>query len=64
MKCEYCGKEKEEMGFFIGASNVPDWVMNEGTGKISCPDCYKIGRTEGKAAIDAHIKSLSKGGAA
>ena len=49
--CDYCGKVKEEVSFYIGASNEPDWVMNEGTGKISCPDCYEIGRKEGQDAI-------------
>ena len=49
--CAYCGEVKEEVSFFIGASNEPDWVMNEGTGKISCPNCYDKGRAEGQDAI-------------
>ena len=60
VKCEYCGKVKEDNSFFIGASNTPDWVMNEGTGKMSCPDCFDKGWKEGQNAIDNHIKSFNK----
>ena len=49
--CEYCGKEKAEMIFVIGASNEPDWCMHEGTGKVSCPDCYKIAEQEAQTVI-------------
>lgn len=49
--CTYCGKVKEEVSFYIGASPDHDWVMNEGTGKISCPDCWEKGREEGQEAI-------------
>ena len=40
--CEYCGKEKDGLAFWIGASpkDNPDWTMVEGTGKVACPDCY------------------------
>ena len=41
--CEFCGKEKEGIGFFIGATNIPDWCMIAGSGKIACPECYKKG---------------------
>ena len=47
--CEYCGKEKNEVSFYIGASLEPDWCMHEGTGKIACPNCYD------KAQIEAQI---------
>ncbi len=56
LKCEFCGKEKEEFSFIIGASSKPDWCMIEGTGKITCPECYKIAAKEGSDAIDNHIK--------
>jgi len=49
--CEYCGKEKEEIIFAIGASNKPDWCMVEGTGKMTCPDCYNKAMAEGQAVI-------------
>ena len=58
--CAYCGKVKEEVSFFIGASNEPDWVMNEGTGKINCPDCYEIGRKEGQDAITKATAPLGR----
>lgn len=49
--CEYCGKEKEGLSFYIGASKEPDWTMIEGTGKITCPDCYNKASAEGQARI-------------
>ena len=49
LKCEWCGKEKEEISFYIGASTKPDWCMVEGTGKITCPNCYD------KAILEAKI---------
>ena len=57
--CTYCGQEKKEIIFVIGASREPEWVMNEGTGKISCPNCFEKGRKEGQMRVDAHIKSFS-----
>lgn len=60
MICEYCGKEKEEIGFFIGATNTPDWCMIEGTGKIACPDCYNKASAEGQTAIDNYIKAFNQ----
>jgi len=50
--CEYCGKEKEGLSFFIGASTKADWCMIEGTGKMTCPECYEKGMNEGKQAIE------------
>jgi sarcosine oxidase delta subunit len=54
--CEYCGREKEEFSFVIGASPKPDWCMIEGTGKIACPNCYVKASDEGQKVIDNHIK--------
>ena len=50
--CEFCGKEKEGLSFFIGTSDKPDWTMVEGTGKMTCPDCYEKAMAEGQEAID------------
>ena len=52
--CEYCGKEKEEISFYIGASYAddPGWCMHEGTGKVSCPDCYERAVEEARAVIE------------
>ena len=49
--CEYCGKTKNGIGFFIGASKVPDWCMVEGTGKIACPNCYENAQKEAQDLI-------------
>jgi hypothetical protein len=57
LKCEFCGAEKEEFTFIIGASPKPDWCMIEGTGKITCPECYKIASKEGSDKIDNYIKN-------
>lgn len=51
LTCEYCGKVKDEVSFFIGASLEPDWCMHEGTGKVSCPDCYAIAQKEAQEVI-------------
>jgi len=60
LTCEYCGAVKNEVVFVIGASKKPEWVMNEGSGKISCPACFEKGKKEGQMRIDAHVKSFSK----
>ena len=49
--CEYCGKTKEGLSFYIGASAGPDWCMVEGTGKITCPDCYNKAQAVGQEVI-------------
>lgn len=54
--CEYCGKTKNGISFFIGASKTPDWTMIEGTGNMCCPDCWEIARIEGIAAINRATK--------
>ena len=54
MICAYCGKEEEEVSFFIGANIEPDWTMVEGTGKITCPDCFGVAVKEGQEAIKKH----------
>lgn len=58
--CAYCGKTKEGLSFMIGASNKPDWCMVEGTGKITCPECYEGAMEEGQEAIRQHIADHNK----
>ena len=60
--CFYCGKEKEGLSFCIGASSKKDWCMVEGTGNMTCPDCYEKAINEGKDAIDKHIKDWNSMG--
>lgn len=60
LTCDYCGKEKEEFSFSIGASRSKDWTMQYGTGKVTCPDCYDKGEKEGDARVEAHIKAHNK----
>ena len=50
--CDYCGKKREEISFVIGASLERDWVMMEGTGKVSCPECWEKGKEEARAGLD------------
>ena len=50
--CDYCGKVKDEVTFVIGASIEKDWVMWQGTGKVSCPDCWEKGQAEARAVLD------------
>lgn len=59
LKCEYCGKIKKEITFVIGASTKNDWCMHEGTGKMSCPDCYTKASKEGQARIKKHIQQVN-----
>lgn len=54
--CNYCGRKKEGLSFWIGASNKPDWTMVEGTGKMTCPDCYEKAMKEGREAINRHVE--------
>lgn len=49
--CTYCGKIKQGLSFAIGAAKEPDWTMIEGTGKITCPNCYKVAEDIGQAII-------------
>jgi len=51
--CEYCGAEKQGIGFFIGASKEANWCMVEGTGKMTCPACYPKAQAEAKIIIDS-----------
>lgn len=55
-KCDYCGKEKPGLSFCIGASRQPDWTLVEGTGKMTCPECYPKAMAEGKAAVRRHVE--------
>ncbi len=52
--CAFCGNEKEEISFYIGASKPedPDWTMVEGTGKTTCPDCYSQAMEEAREIIN------------
>lgn len=59
IQCAYCGAEKQEVSFFIGAAKEPDWTMIYGTGKITCPDCYNVAEKEGKERIEKHIKEVN-----
>lgn len=74
--CDYCGKTREVVRFFIGAQPLrtrdgeltapQDWTLHEGTGKLSCDDitCHVKAEAEAKAAIDRHCASMGyKGGA-
>jgi len=57
LQCDYCGKIKQgAFTFFIGAAREPDWTMMEGTGKITCPDCY-----EGAARHAQHVINKALG---
>lgn len=60
--CAYCGKRKEGIGFFIGASlpKDKDWTMWEGTGKVSCPSCHEKGAKESGEAVGRHIQGHSR----
>ena len=55
LECAYCGKIREKVMFVIGASREPDWVMVEGTGKITCPDCWDKATAAGRDAVDGHV---------
>ena len=59
--CHYCGAEKDEPTFFIGACSKEekDWCMIEGTGYMSCPNCYDKASKEGQDRIDQHIKEIN-----
>ena len=55
LKCDYCGKIKKEVSFFIGASlDSRDWVMWEGTGKVSCncDECFNQGKDESEKSTN------------
>ncbi len=60
MVCDYCQCVQEQVMFCIGASRQADWVMHEGTGKISCPGCWEIGSEEGRKAIENHVNNINK----
>lgn len=60
LTCAYCGAVKKEIIFCIGASSKKDWCMIEGTGKMTCPECYDTAMGEGRMAIEQHIKWVNK----
>lgn len=53
--CAFCGKEKTEVTFTIGASTKPDWCMVYGTGKMTCPDCYDEAQRQADDLADKMI---------
>jgi len=57
LKCDYCGKEKKEISFIIGASIKPEWMMVEGTGKMTCPNCYNKAIKEAKIIKQGRFKN-------
>lgn len=61
--CEYCGTEKDGLIFVIGASSKPDWVLNLGTSKMSCPkaECIAQAEAEKSALRQAHNHNGSGG---
>ena len=60
IKCDYCGKVRSgnNQMFVIGASKEPDWVMIEGTGKMTCPACHPKAVEDGQRAIDRHCEAM------
>lgn len=60
MTCDYCGKVRDQIIFCIGASKKADWVLHQGSGKVSCPECWEIGRKEGEEIIDKHIAYVNR----
>ncbi len=56
IKCDYCGKAKEEEIFVIGVSIEPEWCMICGTGKMACPECYEKAMKEGEEAVTKNMK--------
>jgi hypothetical protein len=59
LTCTYCGKQREQFVLAIGASLTKDWVIWEGTGKVSCPDCWEQAKEESANAIEMHIAQNS-----
>jgi len=55
LTCDYYGKEKDEMSFVIGASIEKDWAMWEGTGKVSCLECWDKGKADSIKAINKYL---------
>ena len=60
--CAYCGKEKKEITFVIGACSPgkEDWCMIYGTGKMACPECYKKASEEGRKTVDKHVENFNR----
>ncbi|RLD68394.1 MAG: hypothetical protein DRI98_11845 [Bacteroidetes bacterium] len=61
IKCEWCGKVRDECKFIIGASSKPDWVMVYGTGKMTCPDCHPKAMKDADIARDKWEQANEKG---
>lgn len=60
LKCNYCGKVRDKVMFCIGASREKDWVMWEGTGAVSCPDCWEFAKEHSRKVIDNYINRHNK----
>jgi|MudIll2142460700_1097286.scaffolds.fasta_scaffold195626_4 hypothetical protein len=58
--CAFCGKVNNTPGFFIGASLKAAWVMVEGTGKMTCPECWEKATREGQEAINRHVETVNR----
>jgi hypothetical protein len=54
LKCDNCGQTRDRVMFVIGASREPDWCMHEGTGRVSCPNCYPLEAERARLAIEKH----------
>ena len=54
LTCDYCGAVREGIHFAVGASAEPEWTMLEGTGHMTCPNCYPRAVAEGRAALREH----------
>ena len=52
LNCNYCKAINEDDSFMIGSGSKSEWVLHEGTGKLSCPKCHKIGLEEATKVID------------
>ena len=52
MNCNYCKAINKEKGFMIGAGSESEWVLHEGTGKMTCPKCHNIGLAEATKVIE------------
>ena len=63
LKCDFCGKEKEQQAVCIIASkeNAGEWVACiEGSGKTACPECYPKASRKGQANIDRYIENHNR----
>ena len=52
LNCNYCKAINVGNDFMIGAGPKSEWVLHEGTGKLSCPKCHSIGLAEATKVIE------------